>query len=108
MTTHLTHDVSVRRAARDDHADLQSLAALDSARALHGEILIAQVGDEPQAAIEIGSGATVADPFRPTAHLVELLELRAARLDRRPSARPSLRAVVGHLHARRAAVKPVR
>src|SRR5215218_2597424 len=80
MTTDLTNDISARRATGEDRVDLENLAALDSARALTGEILIAAVADEPQAAIEVATGATVADPFRPTAHLVELLELRAARL----------------------------
>jgi hypothetical protein len=47
---------------------------------LSGEILVAEVAGELQAAIEVASGAAIADPFRPTAHLVELLYLRAARL----------------------------
>lgn len=91
MTTHLNHDVSVRRATGDDRGDLQNLAALDSADALVGEILIAQVGEEPQAAIEVASGTTIADPFRPTAHLVELLEVRAKALRGQRSNRVQLR-----------------
>jgi hypothetical protein len=34
---------------------------------------------------------TVADPFRPTSHLVELLEVRAAALRRQTSTRMQLR-----------------
>jgi hypothetical protein len=41
---------------------------------------IAEAGGEQQAAIEVATGATIGDPFRPTAHLIDLLELRAAAL----------------------------
>ena len=48
-------------------------------------------------AISVASGATIADPFRPTAELVELLSLRARRLraathPRRPRLRWAYRA----------------
>jgi len=72
--------VTIRRATAADRATLERLAALDSARAPVGDVLIAEVGDEALGAIEVASGATIADPFRPTAELVELLSLRAARL----------------------------
>jgi hypothetical protein len=87
--------VTIRRATAADRATLERLAALDSAPAPVGDVLIAEVGDEALGAIEVASGATVADPFRPTAELVELLSVRAARLrggpDRR-GLRPRLRA----------------
>ena len=38
------------------------------------------------AAVEVDSGAAIADPFRPSADLVELLRLHA-RGERRPSRR---------------------
>ena len=76
----VVEDVTIRRATEADRAALDRLAALDSARAPVGEVLIAVVGDEAWGAIEIGGGAAIADPFRPTAALVELLSLRAARL----------------------------
>jgi hypothetical protein len=82
--------IAIRRATHSDRTVIERLAALDSSPAPSGEILIAEVGAEPQAAIEIATGATVADPFRPTAHVVELLGLRAtllrggARTRRRP------------------------
>jgi hypothetical protein len=72
--------VSIRRATESDHSLLERLAALDSSTVPSGDVLIAEVGDEPRAALEIATGAAVADPFHPTAHLVELLALRAARL----------------------------
>jgi len=72
--------IAIRRATEDDRPVLARLAALDSAPTPSGEVLIAEVDAEPQAAIEIASGATIADPFRRTADLTELLSVRAARL----------------------------
>ena len=73
-------DVTIRRATEADRVALQRLAALDSARPLTGEILIAEVDGSVVGAIEVAGGATIADPFRLTAAVVELLGLRAARL----------------------------
>jgi hypothetical protein len=72
--------IAIRRATPDDDVALLRLATLDSARPLHGDVLIADVEDEPHAAIEIATGATIGDPFEPTAHLVDLLGVRAERL----------------------------
>jgi hypothetical protein len=80
QTRGVAEPVTIRRATAADRATLERLAALDSARAPVGDVLIAEVGNEAAGAIEIASGATIADPFRPTAELVELLSLRAARL----------------------------
>jgi hypothetical protein len=84
------------RPARDvDAADLAILAALDSAAPLTGETLIAVSGGEVAAAMSIDTGAVIANPFVPTAHLVELLRTAArpepARRVRSP--RFALRAV---------------
>ena len=75
--------IAIRRATDADRDALERLAALDSARVPTGEILIAEVAGEAQAAIGVAAGATIADPFRPTAHLVDLLRLRAGRLGER-------------------------
>ena len=72
--------ISIRRAVEADRAVIERLAALDSSPTPTGAILIAEVGDEPQAAMQISTGVTVANPFRPTANLVELLSHRAASL----------------------------
>jgi hypothetical protein len=72
--------VTIRRATDADGATLERLAALDSATALAGEILLAETDGEALGAIEVASATTVADPFRPTAEAVELLRVRAARL----------------------------
>ena len=83
--------IAIRRATDMDRAALERLAALDSAKAPSGEVLIALSGDEPQAAIEIATGAAIADPFRATAHLIELLSTRAARLRHEPRSHRRLR-----------------
>jgi hypothetical protein len=97
--TPAARSISIRCATEDDRLALQRLAALDSVAARPGDMLIAAVDDEPQAAIHVASGTTIADPFRPTAELVELLSLRAARL--RAAAAPPRR---GGLRARLRAV----
>jgi hypothetical protein len=84
-----TQPIAIRRATPADRPAVERLAALDSARSPSGDVLIAEVGDEPQAAIAIATGFAVADPFRPTAHVVELLTVRAARM--RGAGRPRAR-----------------
>jgi hypothetical protein len=92
MTGHPQSEaIAIRRAFPDDRATLERLAALDSAPVPAGDVLIAEVDDEPWAAIAVGSDAAVADPFRPTADLVELLRLRAAGLRRPAESRRPLR-----------------
>jgi hypothetical protein len=75
----MTH-ITVRRAASADHADLVRLAALDSASPPSGPVLVAEADSRMLAALPIGSGRPIADPFEPTAEVVALLELRAAQL----------------------------
>lgn len=94
--------IAIRRATEADALVLQRLAALDGGRRVgDGEMLIAEVGGEPQAAIDVASGAAIADPFRPTAALVELLRLRASRLREDTTlhaGRPGLRARLRSLY----------
>jgi hypothetical protein len=79
---------TIRRASTADTSAIARLAALDSSSPPTGELLLAEVGDELWAALEIDSGAAIADPFRPSGDLVELLHFRAARM-RRELAEPS-------------------
>ncbi|MDQ5834369.1 MAG: hypothetical protein M3550_15145 [Actinomycetota bacterium] len=74
--------LTIRPADVADSGALARLAALDSASPPTGDALIAEVGSELWAAVEIGSGTAIADPFRPSADLVELLRFRAERLRR--------------------------
>jgi hypothetical protein len=66
-----------------DAAALRRLAERDSAAVPTGTILAAEVEGELVAAISLESGRVVADPFRPTAQIVELLRVSRAET-RRP------------------------
>ena len=72
--------VSIREATLADSAAVDALATLDSSRRPLGRLLVAEVDGEIVAALSIDGMRAIADPFRPTAELVELLELRAAQL----------------------------
>jgi hypothetical protein len=70
----------IRAADGSDGYALQRLAALDSAHVPAGELLVAEADGALVAAHAPATGATIADPFRPTAEVVELLELRGSLL----------------------------
>jgi hypothetical protein len=72
--------LAIRQATADDAGELARLAALDSRPVPAGDVLLAVVDGAPVAAVEVGTGAVVADPFTPTADLVDLLRLRASRM----------------------------
>jgi hypothetical protein len=72
--------LKIRNADPVDEAAIARLAQLDSAEAPHGELLVAESGDEVVAALPVDGGRPVADPFRRTAEAVELLRLRARQL----------------------------
>ena len=96
--------VTVRRARPGDGPALARLSELAGRRLDPGPLLLAEVSGRPLAARSLENGAAISDPFRPTAHLVELLELRSAHLReagdavaRRPGrARAWLRAMTAH------------
>jgi hypothetical protein len=73
-------DITVRRSVAADRSELERLAALDSARPPTGPALVAEADSRMIAALPLGSGRPVADPFAPTAAVVALLELRAAQM----------------------------
>jgi hypothetical protein len=70
--------LTIRRADSSDAGALVRLAALDSASPPTGEALLAEVGGELWAAVEIDSGAAIADPFRPSGEIVDLLRLQVS------------------------------
>jgi hypothetical protein len=82
--------ITVRRAASADQPALARLAALDSASPPTGAVLVAEADSRMLAALPIGSGRPIADPFEPTAEVVALLELRAAQLAERREGRHGL------------------
>jgi hypothetical protein len=72
--------VVIRLAGDDDAAALASLATLDSRRPLAGPVVVAVVAGELWAARSLSDGRSIGDPFRQTAGLGALLELRARQL----------------------------
>jgi hypothetical protein len=74
--------VLIPRAAAANEPAIARLAALDERELPRGERLIAEVEGRAVAAVELCSGAIVADPFVPTSAIVELLGLRAAQVRR--------------------------
>jgi hypothetical protein len=85
QTTTTLPTIQIRLAHPDDEAALLRLAALDSAPAPHGDVLVARVDGEILAAVALESGRAIADPFRSTADLVELLRTRARLMGERGS-----------------------
>ena len=79
--------VTVRRARPGDGVALQRLAELDGRRLPPGPMLVAEVAGELLAARSLVAGTSIANPFHPSAHLVELLELRSAHLRERHTRR---------------------
>lgn len=80
---------TIRLSYPDDESALRRLAALDSQPLSAGPHLIAEVDGELWAAVSItGERRAIADPFRRTAALVEVLQHQAAGLARPRAERP--------------------
>jgi hypothetical protein len=73
-------DLVIRSAGEADRFAVDRLAVLDSQPPLDGEVLLGLVAGEAWAAISLADGRAVADPFRPSAGVVELLRVRAEHL----------------------------
>ncbi len=73
-------NLTIRRTGAAEGKSLIRLAGLDSKHVPPGDFLIAEVDGEGWAAVALESDEVLADPFQPTAHLVEMLQLRAARV----------------------------
>jgi hypothetical protein len=71
--------LTIRPANDHDVPALAELAALDSARALAGDVLLAEQDGDVRAAVSLHDGRAIADPFHRTAELVDLLHVRARR-----------------------------
>lgn len=82
--------LTIRHSVSSDRAELDRLSVLDSARPPRGPALVAEADSRMLAALPLGAGRPIADPFEPTAEIVALLELRAAQLEREAHGRPSL------------------
>ena len=85
-----TDTVTIRHAGSQDAVALKLLAMLDSTPPLRGPVLVAESGGLVLAAMSLRDGHVAADPFFPTADLVELLRARAERLEVEPTPRRRL------------------
>jgi hypothetical protein len=88
--------ITIRQSYADDELALTRLAVLDSAPAAPAQpLLLAEVNGELRAALSLSDGSAIADPFFPTADLLDLLRVHAraingrsrGRRQRRPLAR---------------------
>src|SRR3954454_19005003 len=93
-------NVTVRRSTSADDSELARLAALDSASPPRGPALIAEADSRILAALPLGSGRPVADPFHPTAELVQLLELRRMQIEAADHGRTERRGFIALLRGR--------
>jgi hypothetical protein len=70
--------ISLRPATDRDATVIEKLSALDSKPVLHAPAVVALVDGRPVAAASLSDASVVADPFSPTAEIVELLQARVA------------------------------
>lgn len=78
------HDraVTIRRAGSEEWDAIDRLAQRDSAPPPPRDtMLVAEVGGELRAAVSVRNGYAIADPFEPSAQLVDLLRARAEQFD---------------------------
>ena len=94
----------LRRAMAQDSAVLVRLAQLDGAPRPSDAMLVAELDDQIVAAVPFDGGRAIADPFLPTAELVELLRARIQLLAAAaPTGRGQRRRLRPHLRMRIAA-----
>jgi hypothetical protein len=79
----MTSPLLLRPSTAADAAALERLAALDSASPLTGDVMLAYAGGDVRAALSLETGRAVADPFYPSAELVELLRAASGSSSRR-------------------------
>ena len=71
-----TDQIIIRLANEAEAGSVSRLATLDSARLPAGPWLVAEVDGEARAALSVKDGSAVADPFYPSAQLVDLMRVR--------------------------------
>jgi len=73
----MTEAITITRSTEADVENVWRLALLDDRRAPAGPALLAYVDGELRAAVGLVDGQAIADPFHPTAELVEMLRFQA-------------------------------
>lgn len=84
-----TTDIELRLCRADDDPALDRLAALAESALPAGRLVLATTRGRIVAALPLAGGPAIRDPFEHTAHLLPLLQLRAAQL-RQPEPRRRL------------------
>jgi hypothetical protein len=69
----MTSPITFRPSTESDAPVLRRLAELDSARPIQGEVFVAEHEGHALAAVSVDEGRAIADPFEPTAEVVDLL-----------------------------------
>ena len=95
--------IVIRLAAHTDATALHRLAALDSRLPLTGPAMLAEIDGNVSAALDLSDGSVAADPFVRTAEVVEMLRMRARRIQGEQPTR-SLRDRALHLRRPRGAL----
>jgi hypothetical protein len=72
--------LTLRLATAADRAALARLADLEQVDRPADPVLLGVLSNRPVAALSLHDGSLVADPFVPTAELIELLRMRAGQL----------------------------
>jgi hypothetical protein len=80
----LAPKIALRPRKAEDGVAVGAVPALDSLHAPGGDVLAGELDGEIVAVITIREGIVVADPFRPTAAVVDLLRRRRAMHLARP------------------------
>jgi len=73
----MTEAITITHSTPADVQAVWRLALLDDRRAPAGPALLAYVDGELRAAVGLVDGQVIADPFHPTAELVEILRFQA-------------------------------
>lgn len=73
----MTEPITITHSTEADADEVRRLALLDDRRPPEGPALLAYAGGELLAAVGLVDGRAVADPFRRTADIVDLLRFQA-------------------------------
>lgn len=90
MDTATDLPITIRMAYPDDSPALRRLAELDSAAVPQEPLIVAEVDGEIQVAVSMSDLSAIADPFVPTAHVVDLVRGHVRQTVRMPAARRRL------------------
>jgi len=89
--------VALRLCSVHDDDALERLAQREGRPGPQGRFVLAEVDGQLVAALPLRGGEPLTDPFRPTAHLLPLLRLRAAQLDDQPRRIDAAKAIAARM-----------